>query len=91
MNLRDLGFFRRRYWLWNSAIAATVLVCVAAVWYYRTASIPGKIAVFEIPTWIAGASNITYSIAIGESQIHPYGTIWKCTVYPSGLINAPER
>lgn len=76
----------------RSAISVAVLIIIAfCVLYYHAANTPGKIAVFEIPTWIAGNSNTSYSIAIGESQIHRYGTLWKITVYPWGLINMPEK
>lgn len=42
-----------------------------------------------MPHWIVGSSNVSYSVAIGKSQIKPYGTVWKRIDGDNWMSNFP--
>ena len=61
-----------------------------AGWIWREqATSDGPLKIIHIPRWIAGNKTVSYSVAIGASQIKPYGTVWKLTEGDGSLSDIP--
>lgn len=69
-----------------SAIAVVSLVCAA--WYYQ-ANYAENLFSIRIPQWVAGGGPVSYSVTIHNSQIKPYGTVWKGQAGPGCRSSFP--
>jgi len=59
--------------------AAFACGALLGLWYWQ-ANHAERVMNISVPRWLAGDWNVSYSIAVGKSQIKPYGTVWKMTV-----------
>ena len=70
--------------------AVAVVACIAGLtWHYR-ATAERPLTIIDIPTWMAGSQARRYSLAVGKSQIKPYGTLWETTVGAGYVSNFPH-
>lgn len=75
-----------------SLIATFVVACIAwlgLVWHQQATTPEKRLMVIQIPKWMAGSEHISYSIAIGKSQIKPYGTVWQIVEGGTWIQNFP--
>lgn len=69
--------------------AATPLIALLFCFWYWQANHAERVRIINVPQWMAGGSNVSYSVAIGKSQIKPYGTPWRKTVGDGWESNIP--
>lgn len=70
------------------ALAVVGSTCLLCLWWWQ-ANRADSLKIINVPQWIAGGGNISYSIASGKSQIKPYGTVWKRTTGTNFISNFP--
>lgn len=62
-------------------VLAVAFMALLGAWHWQS-NYAENVKSIPVPKWLAGGENLRYSIAIGKSQIKPYGTIWKSTSGP---------
>lgn len=65
-----------------------IWICFFVVWHWQATYAEGLVLI-RIPQWIIGGGDTSYSIAVGKSQIKPYGTVWKKTIGEDCIWNYP--
>lgn len=76
-----------------AAGAILALIALLGLRWYWQAKYAEHLIMFHVPDWIMRNSDpdVSYSVAIGKSQIHPYGTLWKATYYRNAITNFPQN
>ncbi len=69
--------------LWGSIIFLSIL---SPLWWWQANKAED---LFKVKIPFAGNNTTSYSLVIGESQIYPYGTIWKRTIGENCIGNFP--
>ena len=60
------------------AVGSLVIGLVGA-WYWQ-AHYASRLLSIPVPRWVAGSTNVSYSVAVHRSQLRPWATVWKATL-----------